>query len=132
MVTEVERMMQEEEDKLKDSEADIGDEEMAEHLAGVRASIGRKFSTKRELAAAAAKRDASGAVAGPSSYPSASGSQPSGAELMSRGGEILGQMRNQNRTWIRGGGGGRGHRGGRGGQHEERGGKKRKFLKPSE
>jgi len=128
MNPEVERMMQEEEERRESAEADIGDEEMAEHLAGVRAAIGRKFATKRE---AAAKRDATSVITGPSS--SSSGDpHPRAEELMARGTELVGQMRVQNRSWVRDGSRGRGGRGGRGGQHDVRGGKKRKFLKPSE
>jgi len=138
MNPEVELMMEQEDERRREAEAssagqieaDVGDKALAEHFAGVRASIGRKFATKREHAA---KRDASDMLAGPStSSAGASGSQHhSGEELMARGADMVGQMRSQNRTWHREGSRG-GHRG-RGDTREGKGGKKRRgFLKPKE
>ncbi len=124
MNPEIEKMMEaerlkEEEEAAARRETEVNDEAMAAHFGALRATVGRKFATKRELAA-------SSSGASTSSF----GGQD-GEGLLRRGEELLGQARSQHMVWKKedhpghqaGAAAGRGRGGGGGG-------KRKKFMKP--
>ncbi len=102
MNPEVERMMEaerarEEEEAAARRETAVDDEAMAAHFGNLRATVGRKFATKRQAAASAAA--ASGGGGGASSSSSSSQEQQDGEDILRRGAEMVGSMRSQNKTW---------------------------------
>ncbi len=157
MNPELERMLEaerarEEEEAAARREADVDDEAMAAHFGSLRATVGRKFATKRQAGAAGA-----GTVGASATAEAASGSSPSsspapmqgvassssttssasraggeeGEEILRRGAELVEEMRSQHKVWTRQEGqqsrplaGGSSAPAGRGGK------RKKKFLKP--
>lgn len=120
MNPEVERMMEaqrlrEEEEAASRREKEVNDEAMAAHFGNLRATVGRKFATKRQTAEGVGDLSAGTSV-------------QDGSELIRRGEELLAHARSPNKVWVKGneqattpGSGGSG-----------RGGKRKKFLKPAQ
>ncbi len=121
MNPEIERMLEaerirEEEEAASRQEAEVGDETMAAHFGSLRASVGKKFATKRQAAA--------------SELASASSSSTKvaeeGEDLLRRGAEMVEQMRGQHKVWRKEEAASSGRGRGRGAA----GGKRGKFRKP--